>query len=63
MAFCGRAGIPNCVGLYHQASQGKPWTSAGRQVQDDFRGIVRRIIETAHVAELEYRSKQEGVLP
>jgi len=51
------------VGLYHQASQGKPWTSAGRQVQDDFRGIVRRIIETAHVAELEYRSKQEGVLP
>jgi hypothetical protein len=49
--------------LYHQASQGKPWASAGRQVQDDFRGIVRRIIETAHVAELEYRSKQPGVLP
>jgi hypothetical protein len=49
--------------LYHQASQGKPWASAGRQVQDDFRGIVRRIIETAHVAELEYRSTQPGVLP
>jgi hypothetical protein len=49
--------------LYHMASQGKPWASAGRQVQEDFRGIVQRIIETAHVAELEYRSKQPGVLP
>jgi hypothetical protein len=44
--------------LYHQASQGKPWASAGRQVQEDFRGI-----ETAHTAELVYRSKRPGVLP
>ena len=49
--------------LYHQASQGKSWASAGRQVQEDFRGVVRRIIETAHTAELAYRSKQRGVLP
>jgi hypothetical protein len=49
--------------LYHVASQGRPWASAGRQVQEDFRGIVKRIIETAHVAELEYRSQQRGVLP
>jgi hypothetical protein len=45
--------------LYHQASQGKPWASAGRQIQEDFRGIVQRIIETAHGAELVYRSKRE----
>lgn len=45
------------------ASQGQAWASAGRQVQDDFRGIVRRIIETAHVAEMEYRSNKPGVLP
>ena len=49
--------------LYHQASQGKSWHAAGRQVQDDFRAIVRRIIETANAAEQEYRSKQDGVLP
>jgi len=48
--------------LYHQASQGKAWASAGREVQENFRGIVQRIIETAHPAELEYRSKR-GVLP
>jgi hypothetical protein len=49
--------------LYHEASRGKAWASAGREVQESFRGIVERIIETAHTAELEYRSKQPGVLP
>jgi hypothetical protein len=49
--------------LYHEASQGKPWQSAGREVQENFRGIVERIIETAHTAELAHRSKQRDVLP
>ena len=49
--------------LYHQASEGKSWHTAGREVQDQFRGIVQRIIETANAAEQEYRSKQDGVLP
>jgi hypothetical protein len=49
--------------LYHEVSEGRPWAAPGREVQDDFRAIVQRIIETAHAAGLEYRSQQPGVLP
>jgi hypothetical protein len=46
--------------LYHEASRGRPWPSAGHDVQHHFRGVVRRIMERGQTAELVARSKERN---
>jgi hypothetical protein len=56
--------------LYHQASRGKPWNQASRQVRQDMVGIVRRMVDRAYGAEAvrqareqEQQANRNGILP
>lgn len=49
--------------LHHIASHGKQWNTAGHDVQQHFRAVVRQVIDAGNTAELVARSKRQGVLP
>jgi fatty acid/phospholipid biosynthesis enzyme len=56
--------------LHHQASMGKPWNQASREVRQDLIGIVNRMIERACGAEAEREAREQdqqtnrrGILP
>ena len=49
--------------LFHLASRGQSWHAAGHELQREFEGYVRRVMERGRVAELARQSQRRRSLP